>query len=765
MTPKTLNKAVLTKGVLVFFITYGVFFAKYPGYILSPNSQEFLSNGDPMVTLFDMLYHVKYDSSVVFSGMNYPKGELIFMTDANGAFATTMRWINHHFFKIENHVPGIFLSIVFLLFGVCGFLLYRILQYFGIQDPVSIPLSVFITYLSPQILRTIIHYSLSFPFIIPYGMWWSITKYKNPKIRWHDFLFIFILTFFFLNNAYVGFITASFVSITGIFLYGMGYLGGESKSKKSGFIIFLIPVLVTMGVYLFLHFLDPYDDRLKLQWGFFYNHTRWDSFVAPKYSLAAQWLRANPSPKNWAIEWSTYLGIIPIIMISSWIIYRVLGLWSKKIKPLFVSKKIFWAFLASSVCLLIYAMNTTLLDIQPVIEPYMGKLTMFRASGRFSWPFYFTTALWSALIIQGWYTKIKDHKRWMAYIFLLSVTALYGYDAYYFVSQRFKGKDDPGYFSRQVLTPYREDFSKMNIDKQHYQAIYTIPVLTGWNEKIFLPVDNRTERGALTTSVITGIPMINGRLSRNSTKMTLLATQMSSHPWIKKEVIATLPDDKPILLVQGKGSDKKLSIGEKTLKKYSDLIYESKYFDLRSLPLDRIEKMPEYQEAFDIANRPDSTFSGPLIRRSFDREKNNNALFGQGCHRTSPGEELLIDTLLNFAQDKQLIFSEWSEVTTAKYGMPIFIIKVIDEKKHIKKKEVHSRTYKDIYKNWIRGEGNIHIPKGKTQLKISVRTNQPSNIDEIQIVPKGDTTLIHYGGYDLLYNYPIIKHNQNELKQ
>ena len=130
--------------------------------------------------------------------------------------------------------------------------------------------------------------------------------------------------------------------------------------------------------------------------------------------------------------------------------------------------------------------------------------------------------------------------------------------------------------------------------------MFVLPLFVGWNEKIRAGVYNRSELAALQISSTTGIPMINGRLSRNSTSKTLLATQMSSHPLIKKEVLDQLPNDKPLLLVQGRPIGNRLSFGEKSLKSVANEIFNQEKYFVFKVTLDDIEK--EHQRWIKIAN-------------------------------------------------------------------------------------------------------------------------------------------------------------------
>ncbi|MEE9438147.1 MAG: hypothetical protein V3V14_04045 [Saprospiraceae bacterium] len=751
---KNISLSWFWKCVIAFLLTYAIFCLKFPHYVTAPNSQTFLHNGDPHVTFFDMIYHVKYDTTSTFSAMNYPVGEYLFMTDANGSFVTVMRWINQYVFEITPYISGIFLTIVFLLIGFCGMLVFMMLKSQGISDTFSFILAPLITLLSPQIVRIACHFSLSFPFVIPFIMVWAIRKYKVPKIEILDILFSIITFFFFMNNAYIGFIMCMFMALIGFFVYI-----GDRKNKaaiNTGVILFSIPLLITLVVYLILKINDPYTDRIEEQWGFFFYNTKLDSLFTPKYSLAASFLEQYKIRDNRSIEWTNNLGIIPILMVLSYFIYNIVRKFRKSFSRLFPKDKMMNAFIWSSLCMYLFAANRTLIPIKDFIEPYLGPILMFKSSGRFSWPLYFVVALFASKILQSWYHKLNLKSKNLGYLLVIPLLILYGYETNFYLDKRYKGKDVKNYFTSKESLHLEQEFKKLGITKNNYQAMYTLPLMIGWNEKISGKVYNSSEQGSLVTSVHTGIPMINGRLSRNSTGYTLGATQISSHPWIKKEILHTLPNDKPILLIQGERTDKHLSPGEIALKNNAKILFKNKRFSISALPLNTVLDYSEIEHAKQLITT--NTFDNkPLIRYHFDDETDKDALFGKGCHTFKKGREEIIRIEKTFEQKDTLTFYSWNEVTTKKYGMPEYVVLVKDENGKESKKIIFSKDTKDIYKNWARAEYSFSVPKGKNMIRVVAKTNQDFKVDEMVIKYTRDTILNRYSNFDLLNGYPILK--------
>ncbi|MEM9548142.1 MAG: hypothetical protein AAGA77_19330 [Bacteroidota bacterium] len=744
MENKESKRSWIAKCLLAFVITFALFYIKFPHYVNDPNNQVFFSNGDLLVTLYDMIYHVRYDDNGTFGGMNYPEGDYIFMTDANGSFATVMRWIDNHLFDIDSHLPGILMTLIFLLLGVCGMFIFMILRTSGITTSLSFILAPLITFLSPQMVRIACHLSLSFPFVIPMVMLWTLRKYKVPKIESWDFVFVFVTFFFFMNNAYIGFIICMFAGLIGFFLFIKDRKSGINR--KASMIIMATPVLITILVYFLLKINDPYDDRLEEQWGFFHYHTKLSSLFYPKWSLAATWHSKYSVSDKRSIEWTNNLGLVPLVLILSYLIYAIVRKFKKTLAPLLPRTTMMWCFWWASFCMFLFAANTSIFPIKNLIESYMGPLLMFKSSGRFSWPLYFVVALFAAKVLQAWMLRIETKRTHASYLLLLPLILFYAYETNFYLDSRFTDRDRKNYLTSPQIDDVQRELDSLNINPDQYQAMFVLPLFQGWNEKFRAGVYNRSEMAALQVSSATGIPMINGRLSRNSTSRTLSSVQMSSHPIIKKEIIDRLPNEKPILLVQGRPIKDLLSFGDIHLKKLGREIYNrEKYFvfevDLQDIRDEHTKWVNEARDHFHKVAQNDSLKTKPIIHLPYDDKPTEGSLFGQGAYQLEVGQNKIVDFRKNFVEADTLRFFVWSEITNEKYGMPEFIITVKGENDFYYRKFLPSREHKNIYKNWIRSEHVFAVPKGKNWIEVITRANQHFWIDELTISRANDVSI------------------------
>lgn len=750
----------ILKCFIAFLITFAVFSIKFPHYVSQPNNQIFFSHGDLLVTLHDMIYHVRYDTDGTFTGMNYPKGEYLFMTDANGSFATVMRWVDTYVLDIDQSLPGILLTSIFLLLGVCGMFIFMILRTSGISTTLSFVLAPLITFLSPQMVRIACHLSLSFPFVIPMVMLWTLRKYKIPKLEIWDGVFALVTFFFFMNNAYVGFIMCMFAGLIGFFLFIKSRK--EPRYFKSSMIIMVTPVVITLLVYIILKINDPYNDRLEEQWGFFHYHTKLSSLFYPKFSLAASWHPKYGVGDQRSIEWTNNLGLIPMGLILSYLMYNIVRKFKKHLTPLLPRTTMMWCFWWASFLMFLFAANTSIFPIQNLIESYMGPLLMFKSSGRFSWPLYFVVALFAAKVLQAWMQRIDLKKKYLSFALLIPVIIFYAYETNYYLDKRYTDRDRKNYLTSPEIDQLQKDLDSLQINPENYQAMFVLPLFQGWNEKIRAIVYNRSEEGALQVSSATGIPMINGRLSRNSTSSTLSSTQISSHPLIKKEAIDMLPNEKPILLIQGRPITNRLSIGEQNLKEIATEIYATeKYFvfevDLQTIRDERKKWVKEANKYRNEVAKNDSLKAVPLVSYHYDEKATEGHLFGKGAFQLQEGKQKIVDFRKEFDAPDTLKFFTWVEITNKKYGMPEFTITVKGENNHYSRHLEVSRENKDIYKNWIRAENIFPVPKGNNWIEVVAKGNQNFWMDELTISRARDTILydMESGRQFLFDGYPV----------
>jgi len=113
--------------------------------------------------------------------------------------------MNNHGIPVCDCVIGIIHVLMIYLLPVASLLIYYLLKAYHISKVNSVVFGVLIVFLSPIMIRFAGHYGLSYPFVFPMVMLWTIRKYDHRHFEWGDLIFIFVLLFFNFNNHYIRF--------------------------------------------------------------------------------------------------------------------------------------------------------------------------------------------------------------------------------------------------------------------------------------------------------------------------------------------------------------------------------------------------------------------------------------------------------------------------------------------------------------------------------------------------------------------------------
>ena len=106
--------------------------------LVSPNHHMYTFGGDGLTIYYDMTYHICHGKGQNFNGMNYPDGELIFMTDAQAVLSITLSWINEHLFSVCVHTIGIINFLIAFSVILCSLVLYFLLTMLNVRMWISI---------------------------------------------------------------------------------------------------------------------------------------------------------------------------------------------------------------------------------------------------------------------------------------------------------------------------------------------------------------------------------------------------------------------------------------------------------------------------------------------------------------------------------------------------------------------------------------------------------------------------------------------------
>ena len=720
---------------------------------LHPNDYMYVVGGDGLFIYYNLLFHTCHGSGVELTAMNYPWNEYIFMTDAQASLAVVLSYLNDRGLPTCKYGVGLMHIFIYALIPVCSILIYKILRRIQIPQYMAMVGALLICFMSPQIARMNVHFSLAYPFILPLCLDWYLHYKQDYKLDVYALILFVCLLFFGLNNPYIGFISCGFLACC--FLFDGLLKKRFSRTDLIGFVIIVAPLIL---LYIILRGGDSFNDRVVMQWGYFYYNAHPGGLFLGEGSLFRRWFEGVCELPSIIFESRMNIGVVSFFTIS---LSAVVLLFNKQLRSL-THKELGLLFspILACVSLYIYADNFLIGQYyQDFIEDKLGILTMFKSAARFMWPTYLLLCICSVYFISKAYFFLKEKHSYLALVFVLAITSIWTAEAGQYVRHRFKTNIYKNVFLSKEK-PFQELVSKNRINDLDFQAMYILPKMQGWNDKLFVDLDFTSHHNGAILSWVTGIPLINAMLSRVSVSQSIMSEQFSSHPIIDKELLPFLDPDRPVLLLVSEKSS--LDIGSKYLVSKAKFIDKYKNsFSLYSLSIESLKAKNEYQE---VAIEKYATIDSIHNRQYYYQNRFNNGvelpnrISGNACLvDRGINEWLVIDDLSGFSQ-KELELSFWTYVDHKKYGLPEFSIDYLDEKGTVLKNDFFwIRSQADFYEEWIRSSRIIKLTENVKSLSIKTKTNQKHLIDEVLLRSVGDTIITKGSddSYFMFNNYPV----------
>ncbi|MDO8366595.1 MAG: hypothetical protein Q7T20_07365 [Saprospiraceae bacterium] len=728
----------------------------FKDYFTRPNSLMYSFGGDALMLYYNTNYHTRYDNGSTLRSMNYPDGEYIYLTDAQGALSNTLQWVNRHIADISGQTVGIVNALnLYLLFAavVLVFFLLRALKAHLFTAILFAPLIVL---LSPQVWRMGGHFGLAYPFLIPMAMLWFLRKYRVGHLENRDALMLGVSVFFTFNNPYTGFNVNFFLLLAGMLLFAVE--GIQRKKWKRPAIISGMGLLVLALVFLDFKLFDQVHDRMNPQWGFFDYHASFEGLFHPPHSILHDWLiRNNIMVSEIGFEAMLNVGIVATMALAAMLLMTLAGVFYRKNKPtlqrLTTEHRI---LLGSSLLMFLLAANTSLIPVsREWMENNMGWLMMFKASGRLGWAFYFALTVTATLFIDRLFRLTSPW--FMATLFSLVLAALWNSEINQYTRPKFKNVFQANFFDRQHEQEMLDIFRQNNVEVSQYQAILCLPKMIAWSDKILSEINFRTQISSTRISLATGLPMVNSMLSRIGLQHTLERVQMHSNPLIERSLLQKFPNQKDILLIVGSDAIPELKTGDQYLVDISERVAETRDFSLYRLRLEDLRNSKAIQEAKSAFQS--GTFPAPSLHLGYDEQPSSLAFYGAGCRQTKAREDDVFDFVSPFERDTQMIFSGWTYLDPGQWSAGFWLFSVRDASgAELDNFKVETRKSNDVQGNWIRTEARVRVPRGG-RLQVKSYGHKSMLIDEVMLWPLGVSPLVNDPNADtfLFENFKVKK--------
>ncbi len=709
-----------------------------------PNAYTYTIGGDGYFIQYHLNYHVRHGSGVELTSMNYPNGELIFMTDAQAGLALALSWINRHILPLEDHIIGISNGLLFYLLPLATLFIWLCLRRLGAGPWFAVPFSVWITFLSPQLSRiTCGHYGLGYVFFIPMLIWWALMVYQeNNRLRWLWLLLILpVMVFLGLNNPYLLVIGSSFLLAFGIVVWAQSRSWRGWRLGLPYVLTALGPVLLVMGI---LRSTDPFDDRVMIPWGFFVLLSKLDSLLLPGSGAMYEFLHERFGYEAARFEGRAYLGLVAgLVLLISLIGLIRATVRSRKFGSWFVHNKEdggLQALTWTGILVFFYAMVIPRLPFMEDFVEQLRFLTQFRAPGRFAWVTYYCFTLLAVMLLWQWHRSRSARRGWFPAALIGLAMAAWGIDAWLFA------RAQPGDHFENPFPNLEEKFARLDsvLDYNDYQALWLLPTLQGW-AKINFPEHFLTEFNGLLLTTHSGLPLLNARLSRISVNEMLEGVELVSDPVIRKTRFENLPDDRPLLILTG--TDAPLSDHDRDLLGLSDTVFTASDYTLfRFDPgTDHFEKYRESLFEKYVRNEA-GTSSGPLAHEGFNGQRGiwPHTFFGAGAYTPKTGEsEIWRGSMPERGRGATAEVSVWVYGDKIHDGGMYFSVRQFNENGVLIKEDGFSATdTRDAQDGWMRPAKQIGIDPNCHSMAVFSAYPFPFLLDELSIRATQDTVVI-----------------------
>jgi hypothetical protein len=669
--------------------------------IIHPNDYLFATGGDGSKNYFTPAYAVRYDQGTEFSGMNYPFGEHIVYTDAQPLITWLLQSLDSMGLPVDGNVPGILNLLMLLSVIPAAFFYQKILQHYRIPWLWSVWAATCFAFLSPQAHRWWGHFALGYTVFVPMFWYLALRFEKDFKVSSWFWLFIGILAFGFIHLYYL------LIAAGLLFTYWISTLILKRENWNARLIAAagILPMLVVM---IFIRLSDQQVDRPPTPWGFTRYKTDLDAVFLPPAGPLSNLIRSTMGINSPEWEGWGYVGLMGSLALV-FVIFRGtrklfqqrrLGA-SRLLKSIRSSSLAPWVFAAFFT--LLFAMAIPFRWDLEVLLDALPPLKQFRSPGRMIWAFYSVWTVFSLIVLYRWSKAWGRRFAFAAPGLMLFALSFWSLDAWYNSGGFVRRGLPENFFKQEKFQPFLD---QQGINVEDYQTLMVFPYYHMGSEQIYLERGSLGMQDGMHFSYETGLPMHNVMMSRTSLSQTL-----ANLAWVSpysddfSSINVAIEDGRPILIMLAVGelSPYELNILEKA-ERIGKMENGLRFYSLNPESLLQKQALPEAPYA-------------PVVHLDFE-EGGEDGLFGSSAYQKR-GPWDLVDMQLPKGDTSAFNFSCWIKIDERVAGVPHINYEVMNDLTHwLNKGDVQGKWSTDIYRNWVRVEGEIRIPEESTRLRI-----------------------------------------------
>lgn len=744
-------------------------YAKQP--FQNPDAFWWNNGSDPLKSYYLPAYYMKYDTGYMSTGFNYPYGEHAVYADIQPGITFPLNWIDNHIVSIHQHFNWLFLAFLFGSVVVAAVLLYKILRIYGLSDWWALVGAILITWLSPQWDRLPAHYGLSYMWVIPAAWYFLIRAERSAKpYGWIALLSTTILFSGLLhmyNTLIVGFFVGAYALI--------GFIQKRSDWKK--YLAFILACLIPIvSVPLFLKFTDPFAaDRPIIPWGFYEYMSEMSSVFLPQVGPVRPLVEVIITyPETLAEGWG-YVGMVAVltgIVAIARILYR---LKNKRFARLLAPSNDYTLnrALLAAIGTLMFSMGVPFIWGFDFLLDWLPQLKQFRSLGRFSWVFYY---VFTVFIIRYLYLVFKSVKakglNTFVYSFLSLCVVFWALEGHINIRNKTwaysRAKDIAGISEFD----YTQLLKEKSFAPSDFQAVLFLPYAHTGSEKLSIHRSDPALRQGVYCSYQTGLPIITTFSARTSLSQSLKLIQLLSDPAIDKEVIAELPNQKPILLIV---TGENMTRQEQRLINSAQYICSYGHYSLLALPITafnstRTQHLNIAQSAtFSSLNDdidihfPDSIQNSPVITGAYTDLSSNETLTSKQFCAEKVGEKYELELYNGTLQadstylGRVFEFGIWTKCDNQNPFLPTVIVEVYSpENELIETKQFHNFVeIMHIYKHWALHLNEFLYSSAGHRYRIYMQFGSPFVAGNLMIKPQGEQIYLRQGKHFYFNYFPL----------
>lgn len=734
-------------GTIVFLAAGLLFSLYFKGLMWSPNLHAPTFGGDGLTIHYNLQYHATYGKGVYLESQYYPHQESVFMTDAQALVAVVMAGLKPIFPGIGKYATGVSNILIFWSSPLAVLFLFLLFRRLGVRWLPAFFFGCVIAMMSPQILRQLGgQYTLGFTFLLTMVAWYQLAYFSGEKYWLKSILVATAIILIGLNNPYLYAVASALL---------MGAAGMGILLKATGLVRLPwnqllqwigVTLVATTAIALTLAAFDQVEDRVEVPFGFFHNVAAWGGMLTDPDTFTYDFIRRiMPGLDTPRRENQMYLGLVPVLFVLCLPLILLVPNVRKAVK--LRESPTLLVLLAGTIPGLLLGFGLPFVYFEDWTYDHLGSLLQFRAPVRFSWPLFYVLGIGTGYVLSQLYGHWSGTKK----VWLLGIPVLlWTVDAHQFLAGHTEGKDGPSAFTPKSIQEKRALANELGIDTTSFSSIYLLPTEQGWSDKVHQDGSWRSNHDGYKLSIATGLPLLNGKLSRVGLNRVLRSLQVVSHPLIKKPALENLPLDKDILLLAS--NENKLDAHEAALFATGKEIFSNEKIALRRVNPTTL--LTRTRNAIAFARRDTAAFKNSIVRISYE-ENTEHAFFGKGSQKVAPGWTTFP---LPERQDSNLTktteLSFWVFADKSRFGGPKFYLRQLDaEGNRLSEQKFWTNETFDTQNGWLRVAFTFTPEANLSALELVGQYEFPYFIDELWVREPGvDVGVSDTEGRRWMYN-------------